>query len=38
MSFHEQRALDLAYTRQIAAELRLRFLLARIAHVMWRNA
>lgn len=38
MTFSEQRALDLAFTRQIAAELRRRFLLARIAHVMWRGA
>lgn len=37
MTFAQQRALDLAYTRQAAAELRLRFLLARISHVMQRT-
>jgi hypothetical protein len=30
MNFHQQRAADLAYTRLVAAELRLRFLLARL--------
>jgi len=30
MNYQEQRASDLAYTRLIAAELRLRFFLARL--------
>jgi hypothetical protein len=30
MTFHQQRAADLAYTRLVAAELRLRFFLARL--------
>jgi hypothetical protein len=36
MNFEEQRAADLAYTRCVATELRLRFLIARIALVMRR--
>ena len=35
-TFADQRAVDLAYTRAVAAELRLRFMLARAVYVLQR--